>query len=377
MTVILLGFITLALVIILLTSLLNTLTFPRLRRQNPHQRPFVSLLIPARNEATVIGQTVRYLLEQTYTNFEVIVLDDHSSDETGNIARAAAQNDPRFRFLSGLPLPSGWLGKSWACHQLAQAARGDILVFIDADVRWEASALSALLALQEKHHAAMVTVWPTQQTQSWGERLVVPLMSFAIIGYLPEIMVRRSPFTAFAAANGQCLLFRRAPYETIGGHTTVKGQITEDIALARRLKQKGLRLVMADGNHLITCRMYDSWVAVRNGFAKNILAGHGNYVGVLLLSTLFHWSLFILPWLALPVALTLEWGFKWVSWLLILIILGIAVRIVSAAVTRQRIFDALLMPVSVLLMTLIAAQAVRWHFTGGPRWKERLLSQRG
>lgn len=364
MTILWLG-IAFALLIMALTSLMNAITFPRLRVASAPTTDLVSILIPARNESNTIAKTITALRAQDYENFEVIVLDDGSEDGTAQIAEAAAQNDARIKIITGKKLPSGWLGKNWACHQLSEVATGGILIFTDADVRWEPNALSAVLALMNKTRADMFTVWPTQTTITWPERLVVPLMSLAIIAYLPEIMVRHSPFAMFAAANGQCLAFRRAIYDAIGGHIAVQSNIIEDIGLARLTKQHGKKLVMSDGNNIIGCRMYDDWASVRDGFAKNILAGHLNSVPILCLSTILHWLVFLAPWIGLLIAPIPA---------LFLIGGGMVIRMLTAIVTRQRWYDAVLMPISVVLMTRIAWRAVwwRWHL-GGPQWKGRII----
>ncbi|GIV81790.1 MAG: hypothetical protein KatS3mg051_1144 [Anaerolineae bacterium] len=357
--------VTAALVVIVATAALNAVTFPRLRRAQPKQLSRVSLLVPARDEAAVIGTTVRQLLAQAYPDFEVLVLDDQSSDQTAQVARSAAAGDERLRVLAGEPLPEGWLGKNWACHQLAAQASGDVLVFTDADVRWQPEALAALMALLERHRGDVLTVWPTQETHGWAERLVVPLIALVVLGYLPELLVRYAPWASFAAANGQCLAFRREAYQTIGGHAAVRDRIVEDVALARLAKRQRRRLLMADGNGLIACRMYTGWSAVRDGFAKNIIAGYGGVVP-LMLASVFHWLVFLAPWVWLIA--------RPAPWPLALVTLGVGARLITAGATRQRLADALLMPLSVLLMTVIAGQAVWWHVRyGGPRWKGRTI----
>jgi len=360
-------------------AILNALTFARLAAPDalgaaPEQT--VSICIPARDEAVVIESTIRSLQAQTYTDLEILILDDHSRDETRALALAAAESDPRVRVLDGKELPDGWLGKTWACHQLSEAARGDVLIFTDADVRWESQAVAALMAEMERARADLLTVWPTQTTITWGERLVVPLMAFVILGYLPALAVHHAPFASLAAANGQCLCFRRSAYKRVGGHESVRERIVEDIVFARAIKRVGLRLRTADGSGLIGCRMYASWPEVRDGFAKNIIAGYGGVFG-LALGTLFHWLILLFPW-------------AWLIWLLLageyarapiqfvgvlgLCALGIGVRALTAAVTRQRVCDALLLPLSALLMTRIAAQALWWQLRyGGVRWKGRTI----
>ncbi len=376
--------------------------------------PLVSVLVPARNEAAVISGTVARLLAQDYPCFELIVLDDHSTDGTGDLARAAGHGDGRLRVISGADLPRGWAGKNWACHQLAQAARGDLLVFTDADTLWLPGGLSAVVAEQVRTNADLLTVWPTQVTETWPERLVVPLMALVVIGYLPVFLTHYAPWTPFAAATGQCLAFRRAAYDAIGGHTAVKGEVLEDVKFARRIKAAHLRLRMADGDGLVACRMYTDWPSVRDGYAKNILAGYGSSLFFMGMATLFHWLVFLLPpaWLTLGTAQRIKTNKRmktvdeqtqsvypvrtagsplsvaptptptqpphraWPWWPLALTALGIGVRAVTARFTGQRGRDALLMPVSAVLMTIISARSAWWQVRyGGPMWKGRVIKQ--
>lgn len=358
-------------------AILNTLTFPRLRRvHHPVWNPAVSILVPARNEADKIGETVRRLLAQDYPDLEVLVLDDHSSDATADEALQAAGGDRRFRLLHGQPLPLGWLGKNWACQQLGEAARGEVLIFSDADVRWEAGALNAALDTLERTRAGLLTVWPTQVTVTWGERLVTPLMTFAVLAYLPDLAVRYIPWAAFAAANGQFLACRKEVYLQIGGHTAVRASVLDDMSLAWNVKRAGQRLSGALGCDLLWTRMYNGWDALRAGFAKNILAGHANQPVLLMLSTAFHWLVFLIPWVWLPLGafwpdLPKE---GWPEVPAALIALGLSLRLLTAATSGQRLADAFLLPVSVTLMTAIAAQSLIWHWRGGASWKGRKLS---
>lgn len=367
--IIILLFITGALLIITLTMALNLLTFPKLKPDSPTEKPFVSILIPARNEAHIIGKTVDNLLKQNYSNFEVIVLDDNSEDGTGDIARKAGKDDSRLQVISGEPLPENWMGKSWACHNLAQEAKGDILIFTDADVQWQAGALEAAISQMQHSKVDMLTVWPTQITETMPERLTVPLMALVILGYLPVFMVHHSTLSIFAAANGQCMAWRRDAYFAIEGHQAVANNVLDDVTLARLAKKKGFRIRMTDGAGFIQTRMYSNWATVRDGFAKNILAGYGNGVFGLLIGTIFHWLIFIFPYVALFFPQYRLWG-------LLLILLGITLRITSALFTKQRIIDALLMPASVVLMTIIATQSIYWHLSGKTAWKGRKLKEK-
>ena len=381
--VILAIFILCALIVMAITSIANTLSFPRLKPISPVHNPFISLLVPARNEAYGIAETVQRLLRQDYPHFELLLLDDDSRDGTLQLAMQAAGGDGRMRAIQGKPLPAGWTGKNWACHQLAGQAGGEVLVFTDADVHWQPGALRRLAGWMQRTNADTLTVWPTQETGSWSERLVVPMMNFAILAYLPELCVRYTPWKSFAAANGQCLAFRREAYARCGGHAAVKGDIVEDVALARRTKAQGLRLVMALGEGQIGGRMYTNWREVRNGFAKNILAGHGDMPAFLILSALFHGLVFLMPWLWLAFSLAIGSSVPWTP--LAMILLGMGVRALSAALPpelpadtalSQRLAGAALLPVSVVMMSIIAGQSLWWRYRhGGPQWKGRKVEK--
>lgn len=370
-------FIATALVTIACITLLNVLMFPRLGQHlanNSTPLPKVSILIPARNESRVIKTTLEHLLAQDYLDFEVLLLDDNSEDDTSEIAHSL--HHPRLTVMNGAPLPDGWLGKNWACHQLSLMAQGDLLIFTDADVRWNPGALHALVADMSRTRADLLTVWPTQQTESWPERLVVPLMALAIVGYLPIIGTHYTPFTFLAAACGQCMAWRREAYHAVGGHSTVRDNVLEDVALARRTKRAGLRLWMEDGTGLMTCRMYHDWPSVRDGYAKNILAGYGNSIAALFMAALFHVAIFVIPWLWLIIGWWIPDITGWPTTPLMLIILGILIRMTTAAFTRQRILDGLLIPVSVMLMSAIALRSVYWHQRlGGSNWKGRVVKK--
>ena len=367
--------VTVILIALALIAVLNALTFVRMGRAHApaaDEQGTVSVMIPARNEVETIGPTIRSLLAQSHHRLELLVLDDGSSDNTHAAALATGGGDVRLRVIAGQAVPPGWLGKNWACRQLADQAAGEWLVFTDADVHWEPDALAAVMAEMLRTRADCLTIWPTQITTSWGERLVVPLMAMTILGYLPVLLVHYTPWASLSAANGQCLVFRREAYECIGGHAAVRRRILEDVMLGRAVKAHHLRLRTADAAGLITCRMYHGWAEVRDGFAKNILAGHADSVFFLGLSALFHWGVFVGPWLWLVVGRdALLPG--WPVWPLTLIALGAGMRALTAVASGQRPLDALLMPISTVLMTVIAAQSVWWHRRyGGPVWKDRV-----
>lgn len=372
MTSLLLSVASVALFGMFLILLSNLLSFPDLKEGDISKRnDRVSVLIPARNEEAVIGVTVQSLLGQTHSRMELLILNDNSDDGTERVAIEASGNDHRLRVIPGKPVPRGWLAKNWACQQLADQASGETFVFADADVVWQPRALDALLCEQERTSADMLAVMPTQESRSWPERLCVPLMALAIHAYLPAAAVHYTTHPLLAAANGQCIAFSRASYDSLGGHASVRDSILDDIALARRVKGVGLRLRVAEADGLITCRMYQDWKTVREGYAKNILPGFGGVAG-LIASTVFHWVVFVVPWGLLGLGFAggqVPWHPYWAA---LLVCFGVFIRAISAWRTGQRAGDAILLPISVFMMTCIAVQSVWWHWRyGGPLWKGR------
>lgn len=223
----------------------------------------ISVLVPARDEQHRIGPTLDSLrrLEGVH---EILVLDDNSRDRTAEMVRAA-----------GLPVlrsndepPPGWLGKPWACHRLAQAATGDILVFIDADVTLTPDAAVRAAALLED--VELVCPYPRQITTGVLQRLVQPLLQWSWLTFLPLGLAERSAHPALVAGNGQFLAVRAAAYRAVGGHSAVRGEVLEDLALARRFKASGFRAAMADGTDIATCHMYVSDRDLVDGYTKSL-----------------------------------------------------------------------------------------------------------
>lgn len=237
----------------------------------------VSVLIPARDEAADVGRCLLAVRrQQQVPSMEIVVFDDRSSDGTASVVQHHLEADARIRLIiaDGEP-PAGWLGKTWACHRLAEAAKGEVLVFVDADVRLAPDALARTIALLGTPSAAGIPVdavspYPRQLAETWSERLVQPLLQWSWATLLPLRLAERSNRTSLVAANGQLLAITRDAYDGIGGHAAVRGQVLDDIALFQRLKRSGRRGVLADGTEVAGCRMYDGWADVREGYTKSL-----------------------------------------------------------------------------------------------------------
>lgn len=235
----------------------------------PTDAPLISIVIPARNEAANIERCVRSLTAQRYPNFEVIAVDDGSTDATPSILARLAAADARLRIVRGGALPPGWTGKNHAITLGVQGARGAWLLFVDADVSLHPGALSAAYLAARRQAAAMLSLWARQDLGSFWERVAQPVivgMSHASDPF-QRISSDRHPDAAFA--NGQFILVERGAYERIGGHAAVRDEVVEDQMLARRLKHAGYRLVMLDGTRVLSTRMYTSLAGIWEGWSKN------------------------------------------------------------------------------------------------------------
>jgi glycosyltransferase involved in cell wall biosynthesis len=322
--------------------------------------PDTSVLVPARDEAHRLPAALAGLLAQDVT--EIVVLDDQSSDATAAVVQHAARADPRVRLVPGTPPQPGWTGKNWACHQLAAAARGDLLVFCDADVLLAAGALEACWMQMCAQHAEVFSVFPRQHTATWGERLLVPLIDDALLAFLPHCLLRL-PVPSAATANGQLLVFRRSAYGVLGGHAAVAGDMTEDLALARRTRRAALRLGLALGGELVSARMYSGYWESVAGFGKSLRAAHGGHDTALALTATWHLLAYTVPWLA--------WR-RSRAWRAAAA-LGLAQRVlVNAKTGRGAPGEAVLTPVTPLAALPVYALA----FRRSARWKGRSYPDR-
>jgi chlorobactene glucosyltransferase len=361
----------------LLTALSNHLT---IRRFDQYPRasvfPRVSVLIPARNEAANIEACVRSLLTQDYPDFEVIVLDDHSEDETRLILTRLARTSNRLRILDGHSLPDGWLGKHWACHQLAQAATGELLLFTDADTRHAPSMLrdsvSALLA----ERADLVTAFPREEAVTWGEKLIIPVIGFGIFSFLPVTLARWLRWAGLSVTIGQFMLFRRAAFEAIGGYEAVRDHVVDDVMLGRRIIQYGFTWRLMDGTRHVSCRMYHGFWQAVDGFTKNIFAFFD-----------YRLSLFVIAWAWMAVVF-LAPAFVVAAQVVDLPSIAYPYPLAQAAVFeslllwglayhrfRFPLYLVFLYPLSFGLFVLIALRSLVFTLLGQSTWKGRDLTR--
>lgn len=235
--------------------------------------PRASVLIPARNEADKIERTLAAVRASRGVDFEILVMDDSSEDQTAQIVKAISAEDPRVQLLTAPELPADWCGKQHACWNLAQAADSERLVFLDADVTLAPDALASMLAQLEVTDVELLSGFPRQITGTFLERLLIPLIHFVLLGFLPIARMRQSRQPAYAAGCGQLMVARRRAYFEAGGHRAIRASRHDGIQLPRAFRRAGLMTDLFDATGVATCRMYRSAGEVWNGLAKNATEG--------------------------------------------------------------------------------------------------------
>jgi chlorobactene glucosyltransferase len=248
------------------------------RATPPDDAPFVSVICPSRDEARHIDGFVRAALASTYPRFELIVVDDHSTDGTGALARAAGAGDARLRVIDPPPLPAGWFGKQWACHVGAQHSRGDVMLFTDADTRHGPELLVRGINAMRRRQSDLLSIAGRQELVTFWERVVQPAIFatlFSTFGGTEAVSNSTRPKSKIG--NGQCLLVRHDTYRALGGHEAVRAFVAEDLMLAQRWCAAGRRVHLVAGLEYMSTRMYESLGEIIDGWAKNTYAG-GKYV---------------------------------------------------------------------------------------------------
>jgi cellulose synthase/poly-beta-1,6-N-acetylglucosamine synthase-like glycosyltransferase len=341
----------------------------RLRRPPSDPPPVtvaVSLLVPARDEAHRIEPTIRSLLAQRgLRDVDILVLDDGSTDGTVAVVRCAAGSDPRLRMLTGSSPPRGSLGKPHACAQLAAAARGEILVFVDADVVLAPDAVAAAVSmLRGPDPLDLLCPWPRQITGGLLGRLVQPLLAWSWLTTLPLRRAEHSARPSMAVANGQFLVVEAEALARAGGWESVSGAVLDDIALARAVRASGGRTGVADGSALATCRMYASGRELREGYRKSLWAAFGSPVGALAVGTALA-VVYVLP--AAAAARGSRIG-----------ALGYAAAVAGRVSARRWCggrfgWDAAAHPLSVLVLLWLLVSSWVGRVRGSLRWKGRAV----
>ena len=254
-------------------TLLNLILIRRLGAGVSISGPLVSVIIPARDEERSIEKTVRALLAQTYENLEVIVVNDRSTDRTGQIL--AAIDDARLRVIDGVEPPAGWLGKPHALHQGAQHARGEMLLFVDADIHYAPDAVAAAVDDLRRHDARMITLLPHLEMHGFWENVAMPQLTLTAFTFIPTWLSNRTTIPRLGLGGGTGNLVWREAYDKAGGHEALKDAVIDDVGLARLVRRAGMRTQVVRAETLVSVRMYHGGREIVDGFTKNTFAVFG------------------------------------------------------------------------------------------------------
>ena len=349
------------------------LTIRSRRHSPPSKYPRVSILIPARNEERAIADCVESLLRQDYPDFEVLVLDDGSTDNTRTILAVISKKYSELIILDGRSSSGQQPGKNWACTQLAQQAQGELLLFTDADTVHKPQALTHAVNALMGGGADLITGYPKQSLGTWGERLLVPFFSWAVISFFPLGFAYKLASPILASAVGQMMLFKRTAYQAIGGHSALNSSIVDDLALVRNLHKHNFRWRVIYIADLISCRMYQNSRDALNGFTKNLFAGFGYRILKFLLVWLWLGIAFLEPIAVLALALTGLVSLPGLSTFLAAAATAASLLIWGTSHWRFRfpIYLTFLYPVSVILALAIAIGSMAFALTGQADWKGR------
>jgi len=349
---------------------ISNYTLPENFKKTP---PLVSILIPARNEEFNIKRCIKSLLKQDYANIEILVLDDGSSDNTPLIVKNLEKIDKRVKLFTGKPLKKGWLGKSYACWQLSKYAKGEYLVFTDADTIHFENSISSLMGTLIRNKLDALSAIPRQIMVSIHERLVVTWVHFGIMILLPLILAKKSKNPLFATANGQCLLFKSEVYEKIGGHKSIKNKILEDIHISKQVRRHGCSIMIFDASRSIHCRMYREFNQLIKGFSKFMFAAFDYQIVNITAVVLMISALFLFPFFFLPIGLFIfNWSYATTNLIIIQIFFILTMRIIMAIRLRGRVTDSLLHPISMIYIILICINSIiQAKSSVGIPWKDR------
>jgi len=295
----------------------NFRQLPRLAKtmNQPTQNalPFISVIVPTRNEAFRVEPCIKSLKAQTYPNLEILIIDD-STDMTPHIISDIIQNDTRFRIIKQEPLPSGWIGKPHALHQGSKQAKGDWLLFIDADTSHDPQLITQAINYALKNSIDLLSLVPHHRCESFWEKVVQPIPLGLIPAIAPLAKVNK-PNSKVVVAFGPFMLIRRTVYDKVGGYETIKGRIADDAEMAKLIKQSEYRVGLANAQELMSIRMYQKFADIWEGWSKNIFLGlvqkrgiarKGSRLLVAIIGALGIFWLMVLPFLSTLITLVVS-----------------------------------------------------------------------
>jgi glycosyltransferase involved in cell wall biosynthesis len=345
-------------------TLFNFISNPKLTRVNRYYTDLVSILIPARNEQQNIIPLLQSILLQDYKNYEVIIYDDDSSDDTYALCAEFASQHPNFTLIKGKALPAGWTGKNYACHQLAKQANGQYFLFLDADEIVSSQLINSAVHRMKLYKLGLLSLFANQRMQTFGEKTTVPLLHYLLLNLLPLRLVYLFKSPVVSLACGQFMLFDAEAYRQHQWHKLVKDNVVEDAEIMKQVKSKLYNGEVLLANGMLTCRMYKSYKCALNGFSKNALAAFNyNIIGLLI---------YILLVFGGPMLIIITMNYNLIFFMASLIIL---LRVmISLAAGQSAWLNILLHPIQMVNLVIIAFLSIQRHLTKTDVWKGRRVS---
>jgi chlorobactene glucosyltransferase len=344
-------------------TLFNFISDPKLRRVSKSYNNLVSILIPARNEEDNILSLLTSIHQQDYLDYEVIILDDDSSDNTYAICEEFSSRHPAFRVIRGKELTGQWLGKNYACHQLAQQAKGEYLLFLDADEQIFDGLINSVVHRMYFHNLGLLSLFTNQQMQTIGEKMVVPLMHYILLNLLPLRLVYLSKNASVAAASGQFMLFNATIYRQYQWHKSARDKVVEDVEIMKMVKSAGFNGESLLANGMISCRMYKNYREAINGFGKNFLAAF-NY-------NIFSFLVYLLLLIGGPMIVIMTMNANLITLMIGLIILTRLMTSFSSG--QDAVTNVILHPLQMFSLGLIGFSAIQKYLTKTTIWKGRKI----
>ena len=352
-------------------ALWNALSWPRVAscKSDAPQPALISILIPARNEETNLAACLDTALAQGEIVGEALVYDDHSTDNTQAVINEFVKRDPRVRLIRAAALPAGWCGKTFACTQLAASARGEWLLFLDADARLAEGAAARMLAEAVRRRLTLLSCWPALELRSFWEKALMPLLNFVVFTLYPAPLALKRDDASLGLAHGACLLVHRSTYERVGGHTEVRDQLFEDVRLAQVWRERGETGLCLDGQGVVSVRMYRTFAEIWGGFQKNFYPAFRRELSFWMFMAT-HLALFLLPFILAPFVLMMDRVGG--AALIVIALCVMAMRAVLAVRFRHPWWSVLLHPVGeAILLALGLSSWWRCKSGRGVEWKGR------
>jgi chlorobactene glucosyltransferase len=360
-----------------LTTISNLLTFKKPHKELIQKlQPSVDILIPSRNEEKSISKCLDSLLKQTYSNMNILVLDDQSTDNTASIVKNYVTKHNHVKLIKGKNIPEGWLGKNWACQQLGEIASSDLILFSDADTCFEKDLIENTINLITNKQIDFITLIPRRETQSIFVKITLSFIDWFIIACLPKIVCEKLSFQSLSIAFGQFMLIKRKTYEKIKGHETFKNSAVDDIELGRLVKKEHFSWRIYNGTNAVRTTMYKNTKELTEGLTKNIYPSFGYHITLFLITWIIVALISMMPLLSILINfLQLTDDLFSYPLSIISILLMFSTWIVSLSINSQSKWLAFTYPISFGMILYLGLKSLFLCISGKTTWKNRTLTK--